>query len=121
MTQFLNKSFSVHMAPGSTYRDNWDAVFGKRNRAPLAMLAEADNESVDASIRRITRDHKELLAALDDHKEKPPVTTPGAKEECGTDHARVWCHGCREYHLFFRATAEGQSAWEAERNAKLTP
>ena len=30
MTQYLNKSFSVTMPTGQQYRDNWDAVFGKK-------------------------------------------------------------------------------------------
>ena len=34
MTQFLNKSFSVHMTPGAQYRDNWDAIFKKKEPEP---------------------------------------------------------------------------------------
>ena len=30
MTRFLDKSFSTYATPGQSYRDNWDAVFGKR-------------------------------------------------------------------------------------------
>ncbi len=30
MTEYLNKSFSVTMPPGQKYRDNWDAVFAKK-------------------------------------------------------------------------------------------
>lgn len=32
MTQFLNSRFSVY-APGTdTYRDNWERIFGRKNR-----------------------------------------------------------------------------------------
>ena len=30
MTQFMNKSFSVHMASDQNYRDNWDRIFQKK-------------------------------------------------------------------------------------------
>lgn len=114
MTQFLNKSFSVHMAPGSSYRENWDAIFGKRKRVAAAIEDQLE------------RNH-ELLALLaqdgpDGKKEEPPVTTPEAKEDqCGSRTALHWCHKCRDYHLYFRATAEGQAAWEAEQRSKSVP
>ncbi len=31
MTKYLDKSFSVHMASGQSYRDNWDAIFGRKD------------------------------------------------------------------------------------------
>ena len=34
MTEYLNKSFSVHLAGDEQYRDNWEATFGKREKAP---------------------------------------------------------------------------------------
>ncbi len=35
MTQFLNKSFTVNMTPGKSYRDNWERVFAKdKEKAP---------------------------------------------------------------------------------------
>lgn len=33
MTQFLNKSFSVGMAGDQQYRDNWETIFGKKEKA----------------------------------------------------------------------------------------
>jgi len=29
MTEYLNPRFSVHLGASKTYRDNWDAIFGK--------------------------------------------------------------------------------------------
>ena len=38
MTQFINKSFSVYSGTGDAYRDNWDAIFGKKAVAQEAIV-----------------------------------------------------------------------------------
>lgn len=46
MTQFLNKTFSVHVGGDQEYRDNWDRIFGKK-RAPEPVEPEPECNWLD--------------------------------------------------------------------------
>jgi hypothetical protein len=96
MTKFADKSFSVHAGVGQQYRDNHDAIFGKKKSVP------DDPETTYMAQRRASPD------ALPPDAEKPCV-------ECGSRwlNADDTCTGCGRMRLGVarvRRTAEAQAA-----------
>ena len=70
MTDFLNKSFSVYPggSGGQEYRDNWDRIFGKKERATeMPGPASPDWREVAMAYRAATahEDNEEFAAALE--------------------------------------------------------
>lgn len=44
MTEYLKGRFSVPLMGSKQYRDNWDAIFGKKEESPLAELTRLTEE-----------------------------------------------------------------------------
>lgn len=62
MTNFTNKTFSVHMGANDAYRDNYDRAFGKAAPVAETPLEQAAREATEEKPRKLSGD--DLRTAL---------------------------------------------------------
>lgn len=83
MTKFLDPSFSTYAPGDQTYRDNWEAVFGKKKDVKCAS---------DASVVKAA---KGITKRMRESKKPEPPKEPELME-CGCDPSAVSaCHTLR--------------------------